>query len=345
MTINAWFDPFVPQGASVLEGALHRPGEQAQPSPSCALVPLLSLARVVCEGEEATPFLHSLCSNDIKALSQTQLQWNSFNTPKGRMLANFLVRQNDTPTALCLYTHAGLANDLAARLSRYVLRAKARVSLPSETPALFGLCGETAAHTLAQHGLPVPAALSWAQAGDTQVLAITPSCFILECPLSAVPERLAQWVGPNAATLASGLVWDRALIAAGVFWLAPALQEAFVAQMLNYELIGGVSFQKGCYPGQEIIARTRYLGKVKKRLFRVSLSADAAPAIGDAVVSPVSGEQSAGKLIAVAPVPGGFEALAVAPVSCAREGTLRLRQLDGPALTRLDLPYAVDMEA
>jgi hypothetical protein len=112
--------------------------------------------------------------------------------------------------------------------------------------------------------------------------------------------------------------------------------------MLNYELIGGVNFHKGCYPGQEIVARTQYLGKLKKRTYRVALPAGVEAAAGMDLYAPDFGEQSAGKLVNVAPTPdGGSEALAVLQSSSAEAGDIHFGGPDGPRLSVLDLPYAL----
>jgi folate-binding Fe-S cluster repair protein YgfZ len=112
--------------------------------------------------------------------------------------------------------------------------------------------------------------------------------------------------------------------------------------MINYELIGGVSFTKGCYPGQEIVARTRYLGKLKKRMYRVQIEADQTPQPGTDIFTPEFGDQSAGKIVNVAPSPdGGYEALAVMQISCAEAGLAHMGAPAGPRLTVLDLPYAL----
>ena len=119
-------------------------------------------------------------------------------------------------------------------------------------------------------------------------------------------------------------------------------QEEFVAQMLNYELIGGVDFHKGCYPGQEIVARTQYLGKLKKRTYRLALPAGVSAAPGTDVYAPDFGEQSAGKLVNVAPTAdGGVEALAVIQSSSAEAGEIRVGAPDGPRANLLELPYAL----
>ncbi len=128
------------------------------------------------------------------------------------------------------------------------------------------------------------------------------------------------------------------LIRDGVVQVVPGTQEAFVPQMANYELVGGVSFKKGCYPGQEIVARTQYRGILKKRAVRVRSAAPLAP--GDSVYSEAFGDQSAGTVANVAPSPdGGFEALVVAQLEAIEKKSLRHGSLAGPALDIQPLPY------
>jgi hypothetical protein len=112
--------------------------------------------------------------------------------------------------------------------------------------------------------------------------------------------------------------------------------------MLNYELIGGVSFHKGCYPGQEIVARTQYLGKLKRRTYRFAIPAGANPVAGADLYAPEFGDQAAGKIVNVAAASEGFEALAVVRSSSVEAGELHLGTVDGPRLTLLELPYPLD---
>jgi tRNA-modifying protein YgfZ len=135
-------------------------------------------------------------------------------------------------------------------------------------------------------------------------------------------------------------VWNLLDIRAGIAWITPATQEQFVAQMTNYELIGGVDFKKGCYPGQEIVARTQYLGKLKRRMYRIHV--DSALAAGDELFSADFDGQASGMIVNAAPAPnGGFEALAVIQIESAASQTMHVRTIDGPILKILDLPYAI----
>ena len=160
--------------------------------------------------------------------------------------------------------------------------------------------------------------------------------------LSILPERAAMvWRGlREAATPVGAPVWDWLRLNAGIPMIVAATQELFVPQMVNLEVIGGVSFQKGCYPGQEIVARSQYLGKLKRRMFLAHVDAEAAP--GDPLYSADMVGQATGTVVNAAPAPdGGFDVLAVAQVESANTQTLHLKAPDGAALTLKPLPYAL----
>jgi folate-binding protein YgfZ len=134
--------------------------------------------------------------------------------------------------------------------------------------------------------------------------------------------------------------WDWLLVNAGIPAVLPATQDHFVPQMANMEVIGGVSFNKGCYPGQEIVARSQYLGKVKRRLFLAHVDAEATA--GEELFSPDLPDQSAGHIANAAAAPGGgFDVLAVAHSSSVEAGEVHLGGRDGPRLAFRPLPYPV----
>jgi folate-binding protein YgfZ len=142
------------------------------------------------------------------------------------------------------------------------------------------------------------------------------------------------------ATPVGAPVWDWLRLNAGIPMIVAATQELFVPQMVNLEAIGGVSFQKGCYPGQEIVARSQYLGKMKRRMFLAHVDTLAAP--GDSLYSADVPGQATGTVVNAAPAPdGGFDILAVAQIESARTQTLHLKADDGAALALKPLPYNV----
>lgn len=305
---------------------------------AAAVVPLTHLALIRAQGEEAAQFLHNLFSNDVKTQGTTIARWNSFNSPKGRMLASFLVWRRGEDFILA--PAADLQPALLKKLSMYVLRAKVKLSDPGNELVLLGVAGPTAAKVLETAGLPAPSTpMGSAEAGSAQTIHITGDAFLLAVPADGAPavfDRLLAAGGQPAGSAA----WRATTVAAGLPLITVPTQDEFVAQMLNFDLIGGVSFTKGCYPGQEIVARTQYLGKLKKRMYRVAMDAGANPTPGQDLYAPEFGDQSAGKLVNVAPgADGGFEALAVLQTSSAAAGEVRLGAPDGPPLSLLPLPY------
>jgi len=133
-------------------------------------------------------------------------------------------------------------------------------------------------------------------------------------------------------------VWRWLDIRAGVPLITAATQDRFVPQMINLELIGGVSFSKGCYTGQEIVARSQYLGKLKRRMFLANV--DATAAAGDNLFGEDLGDQVGGAVVNAEPSPeGGYDLLAVLQTGTRENSTVHLKSLDGPALRFLPLPY------
>jgi hypothetical protein len=145
-----------------------------------------------------------------------------------------------------------------------------------------------------------------------------------------------------ALTPVGASAWAWLDIMAGVPTVLPATVEAFVPQMTNLELIGGVNFKKGCYPGQEIVARTHYLGRLKQRMYRAHVDSPQAPKAGDPIYAPNFGEQAAGTVVDAQPAPGGgFDLLAVVQIASADAGVLSLQAPNGPPLALHTLPYSL----
>ena len=268
----------------------------------CDLSPTNAVLRV--SGDDAADFLHNQLTNDVKALATGSAQWNGWCTPKGRLLVTFALAR--APGGYLLLLPSAFAEAIAKRLRMFVLRSRVLVEDVSAATPRFGLWDGT-----------VPAGAF--ALGESRALVFGP----------APPGR--------AATLDD---WALSLIRDGIVQVVPGTQEEFVPQMANYELVGGVSFKKGCYPGQEIVARTQYRGILKKRAVRVRSATALAP--GDSVHSAAFGEQSAGMVANVAPSPqGGFEALVVAQLEAIARKSLHHGSLAGPLLDIQPLPYAL----
>ncbi len=332
-----WTDFLTQAGANLTETGLDF--DTGLPTSDTTIaVPLLHLGVIRSHGEDSAPFLHNLFSNDVKKLAADAAQWNSFNTPKGRMLASFLIWPEDGGHRIVL--SADILPTMLKKLSMYVLRSKVKLDDAGTDTVLIGVSGKQAGALLATAGMnPVAERMHYSAADDWRCIRLDDANFMLAVKMTSA-ARVYQSLLDAGATKAGTSAWQLAMIRAGLPLITAATQEEFVAQMLNYELIGGVSFNKGCYPGQEIVARTQYLGKLKKRMYRVHVPVEVAPAPGADLFTPEFGDQSAGKLVNVAPSPdGGFEALAVMQMSSAEAGEIHIGSPSGPLLRLLALPY------
>jgi folate-binding protein YgfZ len=276
--------------------------------PAELVADLSSNAVIAVSGDDAAAFLHAQFTNDVMALTPGSAQWNGWCTPKGRLLATFLLVRRAEGFLLLLPSE--LAAPIAKRLSMFVLRSKVQIKDVSGQYARRAILG-TRPEPRPMHVLEQDGAITIAL-GDDRFIALTP-------PSTA----LAPNTSPDA--------WELASIHAGVPTITAATQEAFVPQMANFELVGGVSFKKGCYPGQEIVARMQYRGGLKRRMALAHVEGDERPAPGQSVYSSAFGDQSAGTIVNAAPAPdGGFDALVVAQIESIERGDLRWKSPDGP---------------
>ena len=339
-----WQSLLADQGALFTDGAsvkFHDDPRQdvVRAAEGTVVVPLVHLGAIRATGEDAGALLHNLFSNDVKKLGPNEAQLTSFNSPKGRMLASILLWREGADYLLTLSADVHLA--MLKKLSMYILRSKARLMDDSADSVLIGLAGPQAGAALEAAGLHIPGAERATAGGIATVVRLDGARFIVSAPLSEAASLWEKFVAAGALPAGTS-AWQWLDITAGLPGVTLPVQEEFVAQMLNFDLIGGVSFNKGCYPGQEIVARTHYLGKLKKRMYRVHVDVDTPPAIGSDVFAPDFGEQSAGKVVSVAPAPeGGFDALVVLQTSSADAARAHLGSPAGPALSFLPLPYAL----
>lgn len=342
--MTAWTEHLARLGATVDTADLSfadAASEARAATDATIAVPLLHLGVIRSAGPDSATFLHNLVSNDVKKLESDAAAWNSFNSPKGRMIASFLMWSEAEGHGLMV--SADILPAFLKKLSMYVLRSKVKLSDARTERALIGVTGPAAATAVRAAGAELPPAdmKQTLSAAGLRCVRLGEARYVLDTPLAEAPAVFdaLQSAGAVAAGTAA---WQLTMIRAGLPLITAATQEAFVAQMLNYELIGGVSFHKGCYPGQEIVARTQYLGKLKKRTYRVAVPAGVEARAGMDLYAPDFGEQSAGTLVNVAPAAdGSSEALAVIQSSSAQAGELHLGAADGPALRVLDLPYAL----
>lgn len=314
------------------------PDELAAAGVSPILAPLVDHGLIRVSGPDAANFLHNLLTNDINGLGHETACFAGLCTAKGRLLAMPLIWREGDDFVLMLPRE--ILPAILKKLSMYVLRSKVKLADATVERALIGYSAPATALPETEPALVALPRLGVACLDGGQVIRLDDSRGVLALNPATAISRWTQWA--KAARPVGVPVWQWLEIMAGQPRVVLATQEAFVPQMLNMELpaVAAVSFSKGCYPGQEIVARTQYLGKVKRRMFRARVSA--AASAGTHVYAPETGEQHCGALVSVAPSPAGdFECLVCVQIGAVEAGEVHLGSLDGPRLEFLALPYAV----
>ena len=294
------------------------------------------LGVIAARGEDAAKFLQGQLTNDVLALGEG-LQLNGYCTAKGRLIATF--RQWRDADAIYLQLPREILAPVLRRLSMYVLRAKARLTDDSAAWTAYGLIGPQAEPSLSQVGLPVPGqawqaaiAANGVRVARLPGAAITGARFMILVPAGAALPDLTVGAAPAE-------VWWWSEVESAVPTVWAATQEKFVPQMINLEVLGGVNFRKGCYPGQEVVARSQYLGKLRRRMALARLDARPPTAGSDVWVEGES--EPVGTVVMAAVGPAGATALLFeAPVD-RLERALHVGSPDGPRLALQPLPYAI----
>jgi folate-binding protein YgfZ len=287
-----------------------------------ALLDDFSLLRF--SGPDTAAFLHGQLTCDVQALKTASSTYGGYCNPKGRLLATFLL-WNDGDGYRMLVP-ASIAEPLRKRLSMYILRAKVKAEYITAAMACIGVLGPDAAGTLAGLGGQAPE---------------HPHCVRIDAAVTVIRlpgDRFLMIKSAEGIHLpVDDGAWHAVDIACGIPFILPATQEEFVPQMVNLDLIGALSYTKGCYPGQEIVARTHYLGRLKQRMYHASVAA-ATP--GDKLYCEELGDQAAGMIVSAAPADDGNQnVLAVLQTANAATTTYHCGSPQGPALSLKPLPY------
>lgn len=298
---------------------------------------LPDLGLIAATGEDASDFLHNQLTNDVLGLSDDSARLAGYCSPKGRLLATMLIWK--AADSILLMLPKNLLAATQKRLQMFVLRAKVKLEDASDRLSVAGI------------GLPSGAAFQALPATDYQRGALSGGTLIRMPDAAGFARTL--WIGPAqdaqalAAALPSGLrqappsLWRWTEIQAGLPQVLEATREQFVPQMVNFELVGGVNFRKGCYPGQEIVARSQYLGKLKRRMLLASVEApEALP--GTEVYSESDPGQPCGMIVNAERGPDERLACLVEIKMEAAEATIRLGSPSGPPLQLGTLPYALE---
>jgi tRNA-modifying protein YgfZ len=307
-----------------------------------AFMPLDQFGVIEATGDDAATFLHSQLTNDIQHLDAASARLAGYCSAKGRLLASMLAWREGEAIRLLLSNE--LCASVQRRLSMFVLRAKAKLVDVTSEVAVVGLAGDVrTALSSVFDALPDGVHVQVAGAAGA---------------LIRVPDAMARarylWIGPKTEVAArlpaledklarvSPAIWDWLDIRAGEPRITQAVVEQFVPQMVNYDVIGGVNFRKGCYPGQEVVTRSQYRGTIKRRCALAHIGDTENVLPGRELFHSADPGQPCGMIVNAAPAPqGGLDALVEIKLAALDEGTVHLGAADGATLAFEPLPYAL----
>jgi tRNA-modifying protein YgfZ len=303
------------------------------------------LGIILVTGADAASFLQGQLTNDVQLQKLEESRLAAFCNAKGRMQASFVVYKrpalDDTQTTPDIYLICSrdILPQTLKRLSIFVMRAKAKLTDVSAEFNIFGLTGN-AISLIATEPINTPATTVF---NTSTIIALYP----------AMGQSRALCITPAndeapAGDALSAELWNWGEVHAGIATITSPTFEAFVPQMLNYESVGGVNFKKGCYPGQEVVARSQFRGTLKRRAYLVQINTssnqDSQPVVGNEVFHDSDAEQPCGTLVQVAKNPPnypqtGYSAIVSMQVSASTSGKLTLGSVSGANITLLPLPY------
>jgi tRNA-modifying protein YgfZ len=293
---------------------------------------LTHLGVIRVTGDDAVTFLQGQLTQDVALMGNNEARLAAFCNAKGRMQASFVVFRQDAD--LLMVCSRDILPATLKRLSMFVLRAKAKLSDASAEFALYGIAGAAVEQAAGRAG----ALWEKAEIGDASLVFLHPGA----------GQARALWCAPAGSPAPQGpqislADWQWLAVRSGIAMITQPIFEAFVPQMLNYESVGGVSFKKGCYPGQEIVARSQFRGTLKRRAYVAHTAGT--PAVGQEVFHASDAGQPCGLVAAAAANPaGGFDVIVSMQTSAAADaadGRLTLGSASGDVLSLLPLPYAL----
>lgn len=341
---NGWIEFIKQQGATTdangvtVFGSAADEIAQLQTRPAIISLDHLAIARV--SGEDAETFLQGQLTNDITLLQNHKVQLSGYCNPKGRMLAQFIIIPE--PDGYLLLLPHSIYDKTINRLRMFILRSKVEITDLRNEYTCLGLAGQNIQDVLAEHLPGLPEQDYILQTTQESLVCRMPGNIARYLLVSRIPNATELWrhlieelspAGPSA--------WHWLDILAGLPVILPETVEEFVPQSLNLELVGGVSFKKGCYTGQEIVARMHYLGKPKRRMFHLQQPDDSIPLPGTDIFDADDDAQSVGQVVNAAPAPGGgVDLLAELKLSHYAKDSLHVGAADGPMLNLAALPYS-----
>ena len=296
--------------------------------------PLPSLGILHVTGDDATDFLHNQLTQSARDFAETETRLAAWCNPKGRTRALFRIVPSDT--GLLLITDSEVLAAVQPKLQMFVLRARVALTNLTDSEGFLGFAGPAAEVLLTEIGGSLPTrAGELTRAGDLHIIALPHGealRYLMLAPSGQLEE--IQTRAEQALTPGDEVFWRLLDIRSGLPEVTLPVQESIIPTMLNLEPLGGISYEKGCYPGQEVVARMHYLGQLKRRLYRAGI-AGPPPGAAASVFDAKGG--TAGTVVSAAPSPeGGSELLAVLRIDAAKAGELFV---DEQPLALLDLPY------
>ena len=303
---------------------------------SAFFCPLSHEGVLAVRGVDASKFLQGQLTCNLDYLSEAKATLGARCTQKGRMQSSFRILLEGDGVLLAMASE--LIEAQLLDLKKYAVFSKSKLSDESASWVRFGLSHGDAA--LASLGLELPQDTdSVVRANDLIAIRVSPA----RAELWVRAEQADDIRNLLAAQLPEGSLndWLLGQIRAGIGQVFGQTREEFIPQMINLQAVGGVSFKKGCYTGQEIVARMQYLGKLKRRLYRLTLADNGVPEPGIELFSPVHAS-SAGNVVLAARTGSGVELLAVLQADAVENGNIRLGNPEGQALLLSELPYTLD---
>ncbi len=343
--MHAEWKNLIETAGAVIEagGARHfgNPSRELQTlSTGAVIADLAHTGLIAVRGPDAATFLQNQFSNDVREVSQQHSQMSAYCNPKGRILACFRIFMHDETYYLRMPRE--LIDAILKRLRMFVLRAKVTLEDASDTLVHIGIASPHGATELKDILGSLPENIDDAVYSNRLTVIRLPGAqprFEIIGEFAAAKDVWNK-LGAHAIPVGAG-VWDLLDIRAGIPTVYTATSEAFVPQMVNLHLINGVSFKKGCYPGQEIVARMHYLGTLKRRMYLAHILSDTAPQPGDALYgADTENTQGIGAIVTAQPAPeGGFDVLAVVEIKAAEHSSVHLQNVGGATLAFRELPY------
>jgi folate-binding protein YgfZ len=304
------------------------------------------LGVIAVHGKDAASFLQSQLSNDVSRIDDSTHQLAAYCTPKGRVIGLFrLFRQDDT---FYMRLPIDTLETVLQRLRLFVLRADVTLEDVSENFVVIGVSGEDASAEIENVTGTVPQQPhQLVHTDDLTILRIPGVEACYEVYAGSIESAREFWEALNVRGAPVGMAaWRLLQIQAGMPDIYAATTDLFVPQMLNLQLIHGLDFKKGCYPGQEIVARTQYLGKLKRRMYLGHIDSDLPVQPGADLYAAGDSEQPAGRIVDAQPHPdGGLSALAVIQISAAESESIHSGASDGPMFSLRSLPYPFEPDA